>query len=146
MNSRYLCGVFRVSNPMHSARLCHASIITKEDRSCAGVRSSVIPRQGGLHGTLSRFMPFQAIVSRLNVWPDAHSNPAVSPRSIFSIENWSGRQGSNLRPRRPERRALPPELLPVEMVGIAGFEPTTTCPPDKCATRLRYTPLIFVGL
>lgn len=26
------------------------------------------------------------------------------------------------------------------MVGVAGFEPTTTCPPDKCATRLRYTP------
>src|SRR5690606_6841117 len=24
--------------------------------------------------------------------------------------------------------------------GVAGFEPTTTCPPDKCATRLRYTP------
>lgn len=29
------------------------------------------------------------------------------------------------------------------MVGVAGFEPTTTCPPDKCATRLRYTPLIW---
>src|SRR5690606_10628926 len=27
-----------------------------------------------------------------------------------------------------------------KMVGVAGFEPTTTCPPDKCATRLRYTP------
>ena len=27
------------------------------------------------------------------------------------------------------------------MVGVAGFEPTTTCPPDKCATRLRYTPM-----
>ena len=27
------------------------------------------------------------------------------------------------------------------MVGVAGFEPTTTCPPDKCATRLRYTPI-----
>ena len=26
------------------------------------------------------------------------------------------------------------------MVGVAGFEPTTLCPPDKCATRLRYTP------
>ena len=26
------------------------------------------------------------------------------------------------------------------MVGAAGFEPTTLCPPDKCATRLRYTP------
>src|SRR5690554_7660687 len=27
------------------------------------------------------------------------------------------------------------------LVGVAGFEPTTTCPPDKCATRLRYTPI-----
>ena len=26
------------------------------------------------------------------------------------------------------------------LVGVAGFEPTTLCPPDKCATRLRYTP------
>lgn len=28
------------------------------------------------------------------------------------------------------------------MVGVAGFEPTTLCPPDKCATRLRYTPTL----
>ncbi len=27
------------------------------------------------------------------------------------------------------------------MVGLAGFEPTTPCPPGKCATRLRYSPL-----
>jgi hypothetical protein len=27
------------------------------------------------------------------------------------------------------------------MVGAAGFEPTTPCPPDKCATRLRYAPM-----
>src|SRR5690606_33592133 len=27
-----------------------------------------------------------------------------------------------------------------KMVGAAGFEPTTLCPPDKCATRLRYAP------
>src|SRR5690606_17621165 len=26
------------------------------------------------------------------------------------------------------------------LVGVAGFEPTTTCPPDRCATKLRYTP------
>src|SRR5690606_39487599 len=26
------------------------------------------------------------------------------------------------------------------LVGVAGFESTTTCPPDRCATRLRYTP------
>ena len=27
-----------------------------------------------------------------------------------------------------------------ELVGVTGFEPATLCPPDKCATRLRYTP------
>src|SRR5687768_3983074 len=26
------------------------------------------------------------------------------------------------------------------MVGAAGFEPTTPCPPGRCATRLRYAP------
>lgn len=26
------------------------------------------------------------------------------------------------------------------VVGVAGFEPATFCPPDKRATRLRYTP------
>ena len=29
------------------------------------------------------------------------------------------------------------------MVGTAGFEPTTTCTPSKCATRLRYVPFPF---
>ena len=27
-----------------------------------------------------------------------------------------------------------------EMVGAAGFEPTTTRTPSECATRLRYAP------
>ena len=27
-----------------------------------------------------------------------------------------------------------------QMVGLAGFEPTTPCPPGRCATRLRYSP------
>ena len=26
------------------------------------------------------------------------------------------------------------------MVGMAGFEPTTTSPPARCATKLRYIP------
>lgn len=30
------------------------------------------------------------------------------------------------------------------VVGMAGFEPTTPCPPDKCATRLRYIPFIIL--
>ena len=25
-------------------------------------------------------------------------------------------------------------------VGLTGFEPATPCPPDKCATKLRYSP------
>ena len=27
-----------------------------------------------------------------------------------------------------------------KLVGLAGFEPTTPCPPGRCATRLRYSP------
>lgn len=27
-------------------------------------------------------------------------------------------------------------------VGMAGFEPATTSPPDLCATRLRYIPML----
>ncbi len=33
-----------------------------------------------------------------------------------------------------------PHLELHEMVGLAGFEPTTPCPPGRCATRLRYSP------
>ncbi len=31
------------------------------------------------------------------------------------------------------------------MVGTAGFEPATTCPPGKCATKLRYAPKSLRG-
>lgn len=30
---------------------------------------------------------------------------------------------------------------PDDLVGEAGFEPTTLYPPGRCATRLRYTPM-----
>src|SRR5690606_23197716 len=41
-------------------------------------------------------------------------------------------------------RTLPDACL----VGVDGFEPTTTSPPDWCATRLRYTPVgrLYRGL
>ena len=28
----------------------------------------------------------------------------------------------------------------IQLVGTTGFEPATPCPPDKCATKLRYAP------
>src|SRR5688572_23664860 len=28
----------------------------------------------------------------------------------------------------------------MKLVGATGFEPATTCPPGRCATRLRYAP------
>jgi hypothetical protein len=30
----------------------------------------------------------------------------------------------------------------IKLVGMAGFEPATTYPPDKCATKLRYIPTL----
>ena len=32
------------------------------------------------------------------------------------------------------------------LVGVAGFEPTTTTPPVWCATKLRYTPKTCIEL
>ena len=57
------------------------------------------------------------------------------------------------QPRRPARRNCgqncgqapvrdqrPGPIHARNMVGAAGFEPTTTSPPDWCATRLRHAP------
>lgn len=46
--------------------------------------------------------------------------------------------GVGLFARRP--CAGNPLNLSLRMVGTAGFEPTTLCPPGRCATRLRYAP------
>ncbi|MEO0017092.1 MAG: hypothetical protein RLZZ522_375 [Verrucomicrobiota bacterium] len=35
--------------------------------------------------------------------------------------------------------------LEISKIGLAGFEPTTPCPPGRCATRLRYSPLCERG-
>lgn len=32
------------------------------------------------------------------------------------------------------------EGAPLKLVGVAGFEPTTHCSQNNCATKLRYTP------
>jgi hypothetical protein len=32
------------------------------------------------------------------------------------------------------------------LVGTTGFEPATPCPPDKCATKLRYAPTVLTML
>ena len=44
-------------------------------------------------------------------------------------------------PQKGERpkRILSSFGLSFYVVEVAGFEPTTTCTPSKCATRLRYT-------
>src|SRR5207248_10243279 len=35
----------------------------------------------------------------------------------------------------------PPPGAPIVLVGATGFEPATTGPPVRCATRLRYAPI-----
>ncbi len=74
---------------------------------------------------------------------------------------WWARQESNLRPSRYERPALPLSYKPRAslphppprrnraggefVVGVAGFEPATPCSRSRCATRLRYTPMVMPG-
>ena len=49
----------------------------------------------------------------------------------------------NAKEKGPHIAAQASDLSPT-MVGTAGFEPTTLCPPGRCATRLRYAPMLLV--
>ena len=46
---------------------------------------------------------------------------------------------SNARPLRPERSALP-TALNSDVVGMTGFEPATTRPPDEYSNRTELHP------
>jgi hypothetical protein len=37
------------------------------------------------------------------------------------------------------------QAAPHLVIWLVGFEPTTPCPPDKCATKLRYSQLVAQG-
>ena len=53
--------------------------------------------------------------------------------------NGASCEGASPHPYKSNNKNGPrgPVLL---LVGAAGFEPTTPCPPGRCATRLRYAP------
>lgn len=72
-----------------------------------------------------------SITGPFRAWPD-NASPA-----LFCPATWC--------PPRPNQKKPPPPYPKMEetasnLVGAAGFEPTTPCPPDKCATGLRYAP------
>lgn len=49
------------------------------------------------------------------------------------IYNWSGRQGSNLRPDAPKAPALPPELLPdILYLVLGGSDDSSPALPSYC--------------
>src|SRR5690606_31202828 len=75
--------------------------------------------------------------------------PAAGLRRSVAVLRTRGPEGLTRRDPHPsaaQRKRARDLRRPLSMqsihhlVGVAGFEPTTTCPPDKCATRLRYTP------
>jgi hypothetical protein len=82
-------------------------------------------------------LPFAVCRSAFGVW-----RLAVAVRRTSS----SPQSGSSL-PTTPKKKARVSaqafDLSPT-MVGTAGFEPTTLCPPGRCATRLRYAPMLLV--
>ena len=48
----------------------------------------------------------------------------------------------NIEPQPKRKKGFQEKLESpcIQLVGTARFELATTCPPDKCATRLRYAP------
>lgn len=63
-------------------------------------------------------------------------------------EKPTSRNGALGRTRTCDPRLRRPMLYPAElqalMVGVEGFEPPTSCSQSRRATRLRYTPCVFL--
>ena len=74
-----------------------------------------------------------SIIGPLWAWPDNASPALFCPATL---QSGKARYKSRLPQKRTRKRRLS------TLVGAAGFEPTTPCPPDKCATGLRYAPSI----
>ena len=51
-----------------------------------------------------------------------------------------------LSDRHEKARTMAGLFVESTLVGTAGFEPTTLCPPGRCATRLRYAPNVCGSL
>jgi hypothetical protein len=67
---------------------------------------------------------------------------AAGPPTILCTpyDNLVGARGFD-----PQEAAGPPTILCTpdsNLVGARGFEPPTLCTPCRCATRLRYAPMI----
>ena len=73
-----------------------------------------------------------------------YSADASPQRAAFGVDYaFASSEPTSSWPQTQHIRTIerPPKwTVFLSLVGVAGFEPTTPCPPDKCATRLRYTP------
>lgn len=117
-------------------------------RSSGGEEIISCPIEGDYH-------PFERSMHRAHAAHARHSSTSALPRAepaffgMQPIEN-VGRSGTRNSEASRLKRFLPAHKTKLrrnggveslnKMVGVAGFEPTTTSPPDWCATRLRYTP------
>lgn len=110
------------------------------------IRCRPVPLSGD---GLSRSAACRAAADRAAREPARHS-----PRS--DAAHAAAERGKSKNSQAPDRPRPEPDRennlgsarKPVRrlgMVGVAGLEPTTPCPPDRCATGLRYTPKPLSG-
>ena len=59
-------------------------------------------------------------------------------------KDWWRMTGSNRRPPACKAGALPAELIPLWLVGLDGFEPSTPALSRRCSNQLSYRPLTGV--
>ena len=68
------------------------------------------------------------------------NNSRARSACFCSPEAWWRMTGSNRRPPACKAGALPAELIPLSMVGLVGFEPTTPALSRRCSNQLSYRP------
>ena len=127
----------------------HEGFVTLEDNVVAGGAGSgvaeLLAAENIAMPILHLGLPdaFQHHASREDLLAEAGLDAAGIRASL--LNRWPELSQNNRHAARPADnrffRKKSPREAGFDLVGVAGFEPTTTCPPDKCATRLRYTPV-----
>ena len=80
----------------------------------------------------SQIMGIQTNASSCLAWPCRH--PATSDTTHTAKRDPKNKTAPHGRRQHIDAYG--------ELVGAIGFEPTTPCPPGRCATKLRYAPTI----
>ena len=135
----------RSPGPWSTIRTCRSWRSRGAQPRLAGGHGAARDAPGGHHPTCRDSSRAGPACTRTppSLCTDSESDGTDRPRTRSRRGSWSGGSRSTCGQncgQAPVRTNRPGPFHARKLVGAAGFEPTTTSPPDWCATRLRHAP------